>query len=171
MVNLVNTPGWLREMFIVNRKSHVMRHILTLRIFGTLKKLCFWQNREKVFNQLNSTNWVELHKSHVQGSRSQVTWRDHRVRSRAGGMQVARGNLHLQMGRVQQCRLKHRCQLIVRLKTNKCYQKLLHYLSSYTHLLNIRLFAQVSSLCVSAIDNVIVTTPGFVQILSLVIFL
>ena len=36
-------------------------------------------------------------------------------------------------------RVKHRCQLLVRLKANKCYQELLCYLSSYINLLSIRL--------------------------------
>ena len=49
--------------------------MLTLRIFGAPKKLRFWQNCEKALNQLNSANWAELYKGHVQGSR-------------AGGMQV-----------------------------------------------------------------------------------
>ena len=44
-------------------------------------------------------------------------------------------------------------------------------ISSYINLLNIRLFAQVSGLCVSAIGNVTVTNPGFVLIVSLVISL
>ena len=79
-VNLVtNTLGWLRGMLSVNGKSHVIRHVLTLRIFGAPKKLCFRQNREEVFNQLNSTNWVELHKGYVQESRGEVTCRGHGV--------------------------------------------------------------------------------------------
>ena len=45
-------------------------------------------------------------------------------------MRVAQGDLYLQMGRVQQCRLKHRCQLVVRLKAIECYEGLLCYLSS-----------------------------------------
>ena len=57
MVNLVtNTLDWLRGMLSVNGRNHVIRHVLILWIFGALKKLCFWQNREEVFNQLNSTN-------------------------------------------------------------------------------------------------------------------
>ena len=43
-------------MLSVNGKSHVIHHMLTLRIFGTLKKLHFWQNREEVLNQLNFAN-------------------------------------------------------------------------------------------------------------------
>ena len=87
-VNLVtNTLGWSRGMLSVNERSYVIRHVLTLRIFGTSKKLCFRRNRERVFNRLNSTNWVKLHKSHVQGSR-------------VGGMRVAQGDLHLQIGGV-----------------------------------------------------------------------
>ena len=44
-------------------------------------------------------------------------------------------------------RVKRRCQLVVRLKANKCYQELLRYLSSYINLLNIKLFAWVSDKC------------------------
>ena len=51
---------------------------------------------------------------------------------RAGSMQITWDDLHLQMGGVQQCRLKHRCQLVVRLKAIECYKKLLSYLSSST---------------------------------------
>ena len=42
-VNLVtNTLGWLEEMFSVNGRRYVIRHVLILQIFGTSKKLCFW---------------------------------------------------------------------------------------------------------------------------------
>ena len=61
--------------------------------------------------------------------------------------------------------------LIVRLNANKCYQELLCYLSSYINLLNIRPFAWVFGLYVSATDDVTVTTPGFVLIVLLVISL
>ena len=64
-VNLVNKLGWSRGMLSVNRRSHVIRYVLTLRIFAAPKKLRFWQNCEKVFNQLNFMNWVELYKGHV----------------------------------------------------------------------------------------------------------
>ena len=36
-------------------------------------------------------------------------------------------------------RVKRRCQLIIRLKANKCYQELLCYLSYYINFLNIKL--------------------------------
>ena len=138
MVILVtNTLDWLREMLSVNRKSHVIRYVLTLRIFGAPKKLRFRQNHEEVFNRLNSTNWVKLHKGHLQGSLSEVMCRGHVQGSRAGGIRVARSDLHLQMGGVPQCRLKRKCQLVVRLKADKCYQELLCSLSSYINLLNL----------------------------------
>ena len=127
----------------------MIRHVLTLRIFGALKKLCFWQNREKVFKWFNSTNWVELYKDHVHGSRGEITC----MASRAGGMRVARGDLHLQMSGViivQILQVKRRCQLVIRLKVNKCYQGLLCYLSFY-------------------INDV--TTPGFVPIVLQTILL
>ena len=130
-------------MLSVNGRSHMICHVLTLRIFGVSKKLRFWQNRENVFNQLNSTNWVKLHKGHVQGSWGEVTCKGHVQRLSAGDMQFARSDLHLQMGggfnSTNSFRVKRRCQLLVRLKANKCYQGLLCYLSSYINFLNIRL--------------------------------
>ena len=60
---------------------------------------------------------------------------------------------------------------MIRLKANKCYQKLLRFLSSYINLLNIRLFAQVFGLRVNATGDVTVTTPKFVLVVSLVILL
>ena len=35
-------------------------------------------------------------------------------------------------------RVKHRYQLVVKLKANKCYQKLLYYLFFYIHFLSIK---------------------------------
>ena len=52
-------------MLNVNWKSHVICHVLTLRTFGTLKKLRFWQNQEEVLNQLNFASWAELYKNYV----------------------------------------------------------------------------------------------------------
>ena len=158
-VNLVNTLDSLREILSVNGRSHVICHVLTLQIFGAPKKLRFWQDCEEMFNWLNSTNWVELIKTtcscqrvrsragvtcrgHVQGSRAGVTCRGHIQGSVTGSMWVVQGDLHLQMGgviTVQTLRVKCRCQLVVRLKANECYQELLRYLSSYINLLNIRL--------------------------------
>ena len=129
-------------MLSMNRRSHVIRHVLTLQIFGILKKLRFWRNREEVLNQLNFASWGEQHKGHVQGSRGDVTCRGNVQGSRARGIQVARSDLYLWMGgviTVQTLWIKRRCQLVVRLKANKYYQKLLRYLSSYINLLNIRL--------------------------------
>ena len=72
---------------------------------------------------------------------------------------------------VQTLRVKRRCQLVIRLKANKCYQELLCFLSSYINLLNIKLFAQVSSLHISVTGDITVTIPGFVLIVLLVILL
>ena len=155
-VNLVNTLGWLRGMLSVNGRSYMIRHVLILQIFGALKKLCFWQNRKKVFNQLNFASELSYTKatckghrirscagvtgwSYVQGSQDEIACKSHRIRSRVKGMRVAQGDLHLEMGEVQKWRLKHKCQLVVRLKVNKYYQKLLCYLSFYINLLNIKL--------------------------------
>ena len=58
-VNLVVRQELLddrRGMLSMIKRSHVIRHVLTLWIFGTSKKLYFWQNREEVFNQLNSAS-------------------------------------------------------------------------------------------------------------------
>ena len=55
--------------------------------------------------------------------------------SRAKGRQVDKSDLHLQMGggfkRADSPKVKRRCQLVVRLKTNKCYEELLCYLFFY----------------------------------------
>ena len=93
-VNLVVRQDLLdsrRGMLSMNGRSHVILHVLTLRIFGTLKKLRFRQNCREVLNWLNSANWSELHKA---------TYRGHRVRSRARAMRVDRSNLNLRIGRV-----------------------------------------------------------------------
>ena len=50
-------------------------------------------------------------------------------------------------------RVKCRCQLILRLKANKCYQELLRFFSFYINLLIIRLFAQVSY-CLNCSDRI-----------------
>ena len=84
-VNLVtNILGWSRAMLSVNGRSHVIRHILTIRIFRAPKKLCFWQNREEVFNWLNSASWAApgpragvMGWGHVQGSHVEVTCKGH----------------------------------------------------------------------------------------------
>ena len=110
----------------------------------------------------------------IEQNRTKVTCRGSGMRSRTGGMWVARDDLHLRMGGViivlTLC-IKRRCQLVVRLQANKCYQELLRFLFSYINLINIKLFAQVPGLCVSATGNVTFTTPGFVLIVLLVISL
>ena len=121
-------------MLIMNRRSHVIRHMLTLRIFDTSKKLCFWQNREEVFNWLNSTNWVSCTKAmcrgHVQG-----------VCKLPGVICIYKW---AEFNGTDSLRVKGRCQLVVRLKANKCYQGLIYYLSSYINLLNL---LNLQSLC------------------------
>ena len=80
-----------------------------------------------MFNWLNFANWAELHKGHVQ-------------ESRARGIQVAQNDLHLQIDEVitvQSLWVKRKCQLVVRLKANKCYQELLCFLSSYMNLVKL----------------------------------
>ena len=104
-----------------------------------------WRSEEVV---LSAKSWrgVQLTQLHelswaAQRPRAGVTGWGHVQGSRAGGMRVARGDLHLRMGGVivQTLRVKRKCQLVVRLKANECYQELLRYLSSYINLLNIRL--------------------------------
>ena len=171
MVNLVtNTLSWSRGIISVNGRSHVIRHILILQIFSTLKKLCFWQNREKVFNRLNSRNWVELHKGHVQESKGEVMCKSH-----AQGACKLTGVICIyewaEFNDGDFLRVKCKCQLVVRLNANKCYKELLRSLSSDINFLNIRLFAQVFGLYVSATGNIIITTSGFLLIVLLIILL
>ena len=72
----------------------------------------------------------------------QVEWivcKGHMQELRAESMWIIHSNLHLQMGGVltmQTLQVKRKCQLVVRLKANKCYQELLCYLFSYINLLN-----------------------------------
>ena len=85
MVNLVNTLGWSGGMLSMNGRSHVIRHVLTLRIFGVPKKMCFRQNREEVLNWLNSASelsctWATCRGQrwgYMQESRVRATWRGH----------------------------------------------------------------------------------------------
>ena len=130
-VNWANTLGWLRGMLSVNKKSHVIRHVLTLRIFGAPKKLCFRRNREEVFNWLNSTNWVELHKGHMQRSQGEITCGGH-VQGACKLPGVICIYKWAEFNGANSSRVKRRCQLIVRLKAIKCYEGLFCYLSSST---------------------------------------
>ena len=79
---IINTLGWSKRMLIVNRKSHVIRHMLILQNFSALKKLRFWQNHEEVLNWLNSTSWAKLYKGHIQKSRREVMCKGYMQRSR-----------------------------------------------------------------------------------------
>ena len=85
-----------------------------------------------MLNQLNSASELSCTKA---------TCRGHELRSRAGDMQVAQNYLHLQMGggfnSANSFRAKRRCQLVVRLKANVCYQELLCFLSFYINLLKL----------------------------------
>ena len=116
-------------MLSVNKRNHVICYVLTLRIFGISKKLCFCWNREEVFNQLNSTNWVKLYKGHIQESRGEVTCRGH-VQGACKLPAVICIYEWAEFNGADSSRVKHRCQLIVRLKAIKCYEGLLCYLSS-----------------------------------------
>ena len=52
---------------------------------GALKKLCFWQNCEEMFNRLNSANELRCTRATCRGhrvkSRAGVTWRGHMQRA------------------------------------------------------------------------------------------
>ena len=84
-------------MFNVNKKSHVIRYVLILRIFSASKKLRFWQNHKKVLNQLNFASNAKLHKDYVQGSRIEVMCGSHVEGVASRSMQLAQSDLHLQM--------------------------------------------------------------------------
>ena len=118
-------------MLDVNKKSHVIRYVLILLIFSTLKKLRFWQNCEEVLNWLNSESWAELHKGHILGS--QV-----RSRDMSRGEVACRGHASCpkwfaftnrwNSNSANSFRVKCSCQLEIRLKAIKCYERLLYYL-------------------------------------------
>ena len=76
--------------------------------FGKILKMC----------EIDSTPWVELN---WMKSRTKVTCEDKWLREKDNSLRV-----------------KRRCQLVVRLKANKCYQELLSSLSSYINLLNLK---------------------------------
>ena len=154
-------------MLSVNGKSHMIRHVLVLRIFGALNKLRFWQNHEEVLNWLNSASELSYTKATCRGhkvrSRAGVTGWGHMQGLHTGGMQVAPSDLHLEIGRVitvQALWVKRRCQLVVRLKANKCYQKLLNSLSFYINFLNfLNLKAFVVGSCPLAGSRPLVSNP------------
>ena len=156
----------------MNGRSHVIRHVLTLRIFDAPKKLCFWRVREEVFNQLNSASELSctraMCRNHGMRSFARVTQRGH-VQGACKLPGIICIQKQVELYNADSSRVKRRCQLVVRLKANKCYQELLHYLSSYINFLNIRLFAWVLGLCVIATDNV--TTYRFFVIVLLTISL
>ena len=110
--------------------------MLTLPNFDVLKNLCFWQNREKVFNWLNSASRVgganTLGSGFVQELCARVICRGHanypewivfinrQITNREG----------YEIGfNLDSLRVKHRCQLVVRQKAIKCYKRLFYYLS------------------------------------------
>ena len=129
MVNLVISQKLVdnqKEMLSVNKRSYMICHMLTLQIFSAPKRLRFWQNREEMLNWLNSGSWVDLYEGHMQGLRGEVTYKGHVQGSHAAGVQICWSNLYLKMGNqwyasTNSSRVKHRCQLVVRLKTNKYY--------------------------------------------------
>ena len=94
------------------------------------EKLRFRRKPEDIFNWLNSVSWVEL---------GEVTCRGHvsyQEKSAFTGWRgiVGRNGKSDGFNVRASLRAKHRYQLIVRLKANKCYQELFCYLSSYKFL-------------------------------------
>ena len=69
MANLVLTTllSWLGKKLSMNRKSHVMGHMITLQILGTLKSFAFGEITKKYL--IDSTLWVGLMRV--------ITWGDH----------------------------------------------------------------------------------------------
>ena len=122
-------------MLSVNGKSHVIRHVLTIQIFGALKKLRFGQNQNRY--SINSTPQASQRPNarvtewgHMQGWRGEVTCKGYT--SCSGWTAFMNGWSCNSVNSLSQ----HRCQLVVRLKANKCYQKLFSFLSFYINLLN-----------------------------------
>ena len=107
-------------MLGISGRSYKIHHVLILQFFNAPKKLHFWQNHEKIFNQRNFVSWVKLNKVTYKGHISKV--------NNSKKDRIWNNSL----------RVKCRYQLIIRLKVNKIYQKLLYYLSFYISLLNIR---------------------------------
>ena len=125
------------KMLSVNRKSHVICHMLTLRIFGGLKKLHFWQNCEKVLNWLNFTNWADPLKKHVQGSHGEVMCKSEVICRRHASCPEWFAFINKRSLTVRTLwKSKRRCELVITLKANKYYLELLSSLTSYINLLN-----------------------------------
>ena len=102
-------------MLSVNKKSQVY---VTWWHLGSsaLQKFAL---SEKLWRCVQSTQLCEL---------SLTKW-DH--------VQKSRVKVNDQGKRITLWELERRCQLVIRLKANKCYQELLCYLSSYINLLNL----------------------------------
>ena len=145
----------MEEIFGMNGISHMICYVLILLISSALKKLRFWQNRKEVLNSLNFACWVELY---VQRLYKEITWRNYVIEF------ICRYHVHYlgwsaptnerftnredyKIGfSADSLRVKCKCQLIVRLKANKYYQKLLYYLFFNMNLLNIRFCSQLKAL-------------------------
>ena len=78
---------------------------------------------------------------YMQGSQGEIRYRS----QIQGPCELLRVICIYQWAEVKQCGFKRRCQLVVRVKANKCYQKLLCYLSSYINLLKIRLCGRLKA--------------------------
>ena len=147
-VNLVNTLGWLRGGCPAWTEEVMWCVTCWHYESSALQKSCTFGKIVKRYS-IDSTPQIELGctkptcRGHGVRSRAGVRCKGHEEGSRAGGIQVARGDLHLQIVgviTVQTFWVKCRCQLVIRLKANKCYQGLLCSLSSFINLL-------VSDLC------------------------
>ena len=83
-------------------------------------------------------------KSHVQGLYAGIICKSHIQRSYKlpGAICIYKWT---EFNSTESLRVKYRCQLVVRLKANNCYQELLCYLSSYINSLNIRLCSRLQA--------------------------
>ena len=123
---LITLLDWLGRMLNVNRRSHVIGHVMTLWIFGAPKSCAFGEITKRCL--IDSTAWVRsmgvvTQEDHVRWSWKWVSPRWLRVRRSDG-----------KKGKLTLWSFKYRCQLIVRLKAIKFIKELLCFLSSYINL-------------------------------------
>ena len=123
----------------MNRKSHIIRHLLTLQIFSASKSCAFGKTVKKC--SIDLTWQIKL-------SCTKVTCRSHKVKLRAGVTcrNYVQGACKLpkviciykwvELYKVDSSKIKYKCQLVVRIKANECYQELLSYLSFYNFLVS-----------------------------------
>ena len=110
-------------MLSVNRKSHVMGHVMTLRIFGAPKSCAFGEVTKRYL--INLTPWVGLIVIVTWGGDLRSLWKWVSLRwPKIRESNKEKGKLTLQS-------FKRRYQLIVRPKAIKSIEELLYCLSFY----------------------------------------